>query len=149
MTSCDGAPVIAEYVVKVDVNWHARRVEVRINGGGGKDTLILLADGYGGWWREKRPLELLKGCLDVDLSWSPSSYTPPIRRMLLQPGQSCAVDVAKVAFPDLILERSKRTYERLDARRYRLTEGARHGEMIIDDDGLVIDHAEWMAAASA
>jgi hypothetical protein len=148
ISQAGGAPLIVQYAMRVDVNWHTRRVEVRVNGGGGKDTLILLADSYGGWWHDTHPLPELSGCIDVDLGMSPSTNTLPIRRLLLQPGHKQTIDVAWVRVPELTVERATQTYERIDAHRYRFETGKFAADLIVDKDGLVVDYAIWMAMAT-
>lgn len=146
-TKSEKSPLLVEYTIRVDAAWRTRRVEVKVNGGGGKDTLILLADGYGGWWREAHRLSELEGCLDVDLGLTPSTNTLPIRRLLLQPGQSRSIETAWVKFPDLSIARATQTYERVDAYGYIYRAGRFESDLEVDDDGLVVRYADWTAIA--
>ena len=147
--SMEGAPLLVTYAVKADINWVTRRVEIHVDGGGGKASLILLADGYGSWWREKRQLHHLEGCLDVDLGCSPSTNTLALRRLKLRQAQTAEIAAAWVKVPELLVERSRQSYERLDANAYRFRSGSFEGDLIVDDDGLVVDYAAWTAAAKA
>jgi hypothetical protein len=147
-TAIDGAPLLVEYIVRVDSGWRTRRAEVKLNGGGGKDTLILLADGYGGWWCDAHRVDELEGCLDVDLSITPSTNTLPIRRLLLQPGQSASIDAARVAFPVLAVARAAQTYERVDAHGYIFKANKQESDLEVDNDGLVTRRGSWTAIAA-
>lgn len=147
-TSTDGDPLLVEYVVRVDVSWRTRRAEVRVNGGGGKDTIILLADGYGGWWRDAQLLPDLQGCLDLDLGITPSTHTLPIRRLLLQPGQTRRIEAASILFPDLTVVRAEQAYERVDSHGYIFRTGRFESDLEVDDDGIVTRYAKWTAIAA-
>jgi hypothetical protein len=109
---------------------------------GGRRTVSLTADGEGHWSRESQHLADMDNCLDVDLEWSPSTNTLPIRRLALAIGQSKDVSAAWVRFPSLEVERLDQTYERgqleggRHQRRTRLARpitafrGFRHRDMI-------------------
>ncbi len=95
----------------------------------------------------------LRGCLDVDLSWSPSTNTLPIRRLGLEVGQaSAALTAAWVRFPDLALIPLEQEYRRLSDRRYRYTSrgGAFTAEIDVDEHGLVVNYGDfWKRVAGS
>jgi hypothetical protein len=73
-------PYVARYKLRVDAGWRARAVGVELENGG-RTSLSLSSDGAGHWTREGEPLSDLDNCVDVDLEWSPSTNTLPIRRL--------------------------------------------------------------------
>ena len=70
------------------------------------------------WTVNGKPAPELHGCLDIDLSASPSTNTLPLRRLQLQRGQSQPVTAAWVRFPSLEIGTLQQTYKRLDDTRY-------------------------------
>jgi hypothetical protein len=142
-------PYVARYTIRVDEAWRTRAVEVAIENGG-RNSISLEIDGAGHWTDNRKPLSDLDGCVDVDLEWSPSTNALPIRRLALLPGESKAVSAAWVRFPSLEVERLDQTYERLDDRRYRYKSGRFTAELLVDDDGLVVQYGfNWKAVATS
>jgi uncharacterized protein len=143
------APYVARYAIRIDPAWRTRGVEVELENGG-RTSLNLSSDGAGRWTRAGEALDALDGCHDVDLEWSPSTNTLPIRRLALVPGESKAVSAAWVRFPSLAVERLEQTYERLDDRRFRYRSGRFAAELLVDDDGLVSQYGfNWKAVAAS
>jgi uncharacterized protein len=142
-------PYVARYAIRVDEAWRTRAVEVAIENGG-LNSISLETDGAGHWTDNGKPLSELDGCVDVDLEWSPSTNTLPIRRLALSPGKSRTLSAAWVRFPSLQAERLEQTYERLDDRRYRYRSGRFTAELLVDDDGLVAQYGfNWKAVATS
>jgi len=138
----------ATYTVTCDAAWVTRSVTVDLGGPDGERSLRLAAGG-GSWLIDDRPAETLRGCLDVDLGWTPSTNTLPIRRLGLAIGESRVVSAAWVRFPELTVEPLPQEYLRLDARRYRYSSaGGRFvAELEVDDDGLVTTYGQiWTRA---
>jgi hypothetical protein len=83
------------------------------------------------------------GALDIDLGWSPSTNTLPIRRLGLEIGQTSGEFIAAwVRFPDLTLQPLPQEYVRLADRQYRYSSrsGAFVANLLVDDDDLVLDY---------
>jgi uncharacterized protein len=98
-------------------------------------------------WRQ---LPGLDNCLDVDLEWSPSTNTIPIRRLGLALGESRAVTAAWVRFPSLEVQRLEQSYERVDERRYRYRSGRFTADLAVDEDGMVLQYGvSWKAVATS
>jgi hypothetical protein len=90
-------------------------------------------------WR----LGIIAGCVDIDLGWSPSTNTIPIRRLNLRVGaRSGPLTMAWVRFPDLTLGPLGQDYECLEERRYRYTSrgGGFRAIIEVDDEGLVVEY---------
>ncbi|PYQ47738.1 MAG: hypothetical protein DMF78_22920, partial [Acidobacteria bacterium] len=142
----DGAPLEARYGVSCDEAWVTRAVAVHLYGPAG-DRALRLAAQDGRWYDEDVERESVRGCVDVDLGWSPSTNTLPIRRLGLAVGQDRAVTAAWVRFPELTLEPLAQEYRRLDERRYRYSSagGRFTAELEVDEDGLVTTYGEIWA----
>lgn len=80
MQAHEEAPYVARYSIELDAGWRARKVEVELEDGGQR-RLSLRADGEGNWSHDGQRLGQVAKCIDVDLEWSPSTNTLPIRRL--------------------------------------------------------------------
>jgi len=135
-------PAEARYEVVCDGSWQTRRVDVSLRDATGERTLAIEADG-GAWIVNGRADASLRGCLDVDLGWSPSTNTLPIRRLRLEVGgASGTLTAAWVRFPELSLQPLAQEYLRLSERVYRYAsrQGAFVADLEVDGDGLVVDY---------
>jgi hypothetical protein len=85
------------------------------------------------------------GCVDVDLNFSPSTNTLPIRRLQLAVGQTAGVRAAWLRFPSFELEPLEQTYARIaqEVYRYESSGGSFVADVTVDAQGLVIDYGEW------
>ena len=73
----------------------------------------------------------------------PSTNTLPIRRLRLGVGASKTIQAAWVRFPALTVEKARQTYTRLDEFTYRYASGDFEAELVVDDDGVEGQYAEW------
>jgi uncharacterized protein len=140
----DGGPIEARYEVACDPQWRTREVRVQLEEAGGARSLRLTA-ADGRWVEDGREHESVRGCIDADLNWSPTTNTLPIRRLALAVGQSSGpVTAAWVRFPSLTPEPLVQEYTRLSERRYRYTsgEGTFTAEIEVDEHGLVVDYGD-------
>jgi uncharacterized protein len=131
-----------QYEVRCDHDWQTRAVTIRADAGVTPRALTLSVDEQDRWkvLEEHRPE--LDGCLDVDLGFSPSTNTLPIRRLRLGVQESASIEAAWVEFPSLAVHRVPQRYTRLDERTYRY-ENERTGfaaELIVDPCGLVVSY---------
>jgi uncharacterized protein len=145
----DGLPVRVEYRVLADAAGATTGVHVRDLRGFGQRTLTLARDAKGSWTLDGATAKALKGCIDVDLGCSPSTNTLPIRRLRLAVGATKTIQAAWVRFPSLAVEKSKQTYTRLDEFTYRYASGTFEAELVVDEDGVVAQYAEWQRTAVA
>jgi uncharacterized protein len=137
-------PVEARYEVACDGQWRTREVRVHLDeAGAARSVHLRVVDGR--WQENGREHEAVRGCLDADLNWSPSTNTLPIRRLGLAVGQgSGPLTAAWLRFPQLTLEPLPQEYRRLAERRYRYTSagGAFTAELEVDEHGLVVDYGD-------
>src|SRR3989442_3541888 len=142
-------PYVVRYRVEADAGWRTRTVEIELENGGER-RLSLTADGDGGWSRDGQTLEQADGCIDIDLEWSPSTNTLPIRRLGLATGETKSLAAAWVRFPSLEVERLEQSYERLADGRYRYRSGRFTADLAADDDGMVLQYGvNWKAVATS
>jgi hypothetical protein len=143
------SPYVVRYSVEVDEAWRTRAVKVEVENDG-QHRVTLGADGAGHWSCDGERLPTIDNCLDVDLEWSPSTNTLPIRRLRLALGETKAVTAAWVRFPSLEVQRLEQSYERLDKRRYRYRSGRFTADLAVDDDGVVLQYGvNWKAVATS
>ena len=138
----------AWYEVHTDAAWRVRRCQVRLLDAPEREV-VLLADGQGSWTDGAGdPLPELDGCIDVDLTATPSTNVLPIRRLALRPGEAADIAVAWVQFPDLTVTRSPQRYTCLDHRsdggtyRFLALDGGFTTDLPVDADGFVRDYAD-------
>jgi hypothetical protein len=131
-----------EYEVRCDKLWRTRAVTIRAQAGVMPRELTLEVDAHDRWTVSKEERPDLNGCLDVDLGFSPSTNTLPIRRLDLEAQQSASIDAAWVEFPSLTVRRLSQRYTRLDEHTYRYENGPTgfSAELTVDSHGLVVSY---------
>jgi uncharacterized protein len=142
VAASDNGPAAVIYLVVCDAHWRTRQAHVSLRDGAGERTLDVQVAGDR-WSANGAPRPDLAGCVDIDLGWSPSTNTLPIRRLSLAVGAASGPVVAAwVRFPDLTLETLPQEYQHLTADRYRYTSrgGAFTAIVQVDPDGLVRDY---------
>src|SRR5713101_6674352 len=128
-----------EYSVNTDQNWVTREVTVHFRRGDSSRQVRARADGRGRWRQDDREIAVARGCLDVDLAFTPSTNTLPIRRLKLDVGTSARVRAAWLRYPELDWQVLEQEYERLseDTYEYRSRGGILVVKLKVDDVGLV------------
>jgi uncharacterized protein len=147
----NGQPARLEYLVLGDARWHT--LAGRIKGWIG-DTAIDLAidaDGEGRWRINGHEVPEVVGCLDLDLSFSPSTNLLPIRRLDLAIGASADVRSAWLLIdPQPRLEALHQRYARVDERTYAYESPSQGfaGTIRVNDAGLVEHYSGLWAVES-
>ena len=142
LTAHDGQPMRVQYTVNCDRDWSTRSVRIALDQGSTSRELRLLVDDERRWWTDGRELTEVAGCVDVDISLSPSTNTLPIRRLSLAPGEERDVVAAWIRFPDLTVERLPQRYARTGEALYRYSSagGAFTADIEVDERGLVVQY---------
>ena len=102
---------------------------------------VAVEDGL--WFADGLSIETITGCTDIDLEWSPSTNTLPIRRLPLAVGErSGPIVAAWVRFPSIELQPLSQEYQRTAGNRYRYVsnQGAFVAELAVDEEGLVTEY---------
>jgi len=141
----EDAPILIDYEVGCTRAWRTRHVALTAVTGDTKRRLELRVDERARWWADKKELGALAGCLDVDVSLTPSTNTLPLRRLGLLDlavGETRDVTAAWIRFPQLTVEPLPQRYTRLADRRFRYESGggAFTAELEVDDLGLVVSY---------
>lgn len=138
-----GTPLRLDYEILCSPRWETRLLAATLVIEDVTRRLELVVDGRGRWRADGVEIAALAGCVDVDLSLSPSTNTLPIRRlgMLdLVEGESLDVTAAWVRLPDMRAEPLPQRYTRLPEGyfRYESRGGEFVAEVEVDDAGLVV-----------
>jgi hypothetical protein len=149
--SVHDAPNEVRYRVACDASWRTRQVEVVLSADGDR-RLDLAADEEGHWFTQGGELIQVRVSVDVDLGFSPSTNTLPIRRLGLAVGDAAEVQAAWVRFPEMTVEPLAQRYTRLAADRYLYESLASdfRAELEVDELGLIVRYpGGWERAAAA
>jgi hypothetical protein len=137
-------PIEIRYVVTVDSSWATTDVAVRVAIAGAAPHEM---SELGALWSGVRPPQF-RDCVDVDLSFTPATNTLPIRRLGLGVDDEAEIDVAWLVWPELTVRPVRQVYARLAENRYRYTQDEFTAELVVDDQGLVVDYEGlWRAVA--
>jgi hypothetical protein len=142
LTQAQNHGMEARYELLCDNAFRTRSAQIAIRDSASERTLHISAED-GRWYENGRENPSVRGALDIDLGWSPSTNTLPIRRLGLQIGQSSGeFTAAWVLFPGLSLEPLPQEYLRISERLYRYSSrgGAFTAQLQVDDQGLVVDY---------
>ena len=139
ITEFDGEPAMVHYAVTCLHDWQTASLELSLDQAGSRRSLTLRRSGEGWVTDAGQEHAQLEGCIDVDLSITPSTNTLPIRRLNLAVGESAEVTAAWVRFPALDVQPLRQRYTRLapDRYLYESLESDFTAELTVDDLGLV------------
>lgn len=146
--SYDRTPCKIDYAVRCDAAWRTRATHVGGWIGEREIAIDIASDGAGHWTLNDRPVPDVDGCLDVDLGFSPSTNTLPIRRLALEVGAGADVSAAWLSFPGLELQRLDQRYERTAPECYRYISrgGSFIADLRVDAAGLVVLYPGFWSA---
>lgn len=151
LTLAGNAATEAKYEIACDRSFRTRRANVSVRDATGERTLQITTEN-GRWFENGRETQTVNGAIDIDLGWSPSTNTLPIKRLKLEIGQSSGEFMAAwVRFPELTLQPLLQEYRRLADLHYRYSSrgGAFVANLIVDNDDLVVDYEGfWLRAKS-
>jgi hypothetical protein len=135
----DGAPFAVSYRVECDGAGLTARAHVQVKRSGAQDELTLTRGPAGDWAANGRARPELHGIADVDLSVTPSTNTPPIRRLGLGVGDAGEVTAAWVRLPSLEVAPLRQVYRRVEAGLYAYAapDLQFRAELEVDADGVV------------
>jgi hypothetical protein len=118
-----GVPCRLEYEVACDARWETRSGRVAGRIGDREIDVEFRADASHRWWVNGREHPELADCVDVDLSFTPSTNLLPIRRLDLVVGAQAEVRAAWLVFPEMAFQVLSQVYRRREASRYRYESG--------------------------
>jgi hypothetical protein len=139
-----------DYLVMCDADWQTRYA--RVSGWVGDETICvdISVDETRRWRLNGVEVPAVEGCLDIDLSFSPSTNLLPIRRLRLNVGDEVAATAAWLRFPDFRLEPLTQSYRRISGAGYRYESGG--GEFVaqlsVNEVGFVTSYPNlWVVEA--
>lgn len=138
----ESGPAEASYTVSCDDSWRTRAASISCRDAAGERTLKVNVQS-GVWYANGTAADAVASCVDIDLEWSPSTNTIPIRRLNLGVGESSGpLTAAWVRFPALTIQPLLQEYERTSARTYRYTSGGGKflADLAVDEEGLVLSY---------
>jgi uncharacterized protein len=146
-----GRPARLDYIVDCDARWRTR--SCRISGwlGPAAVEIELTVDSDRRWRMNGAERPEVRGCVDVDLGFTPATNTLAIRRLDLAVGQEEDVRSAWLSWPELRVAPLSQRYRRTGASTYHY-ESPAHGftaELVVSGDGLVAHYPGLWAAEVA
>jgi uncharacterized protein len=144
-----GEPCALRYGVILDDQW--RTVGGMVAGGVGDrqhEILVKVVDGQ--WFIGDTEYPDVRGCVDLDLNFSPITNLLPIRRLEIPVGGEVKVTAAWLRFPEMVLQPLEQVYRRTSARtfQYESAGGAFRAELEVNEHGLVTTYGDiWSAEA--
>ena len=144
----ESQPCRLDYDVRCDASWVTR--SARVTGSVGTRGIDVTVEHEAGeWMLNGQVVAAVRGCIDVDLNFSPSTNVLPIRRLALPIGGRATVRAAWLRFPSFTLEPLEQVYERLAERRYRYESngGGFTGRDRRGRDGLPSRYGPWTVEA--
>jgi hypothetical protein len=142
LTLAHDAAAEARYEITCDRSFRTKAANVFFRDAAGERSLQIVSED-GRWLENGAENQTVRGAIDIDLGWSPSTNTLPIRRLGLEIGQTSGEFIAAwVRFPELTLQPLPQEYLRLGDRKYRYSSrgGAFVAELLVDDHDLVLDY---------
>ena len=139
-------PYWLEYELTTGDDYVTRALDVIVHSATDTRTLELRHES-GGWTASGDPLPNLSGAVDCDLGLCPLTNTMPILRaeLHIKPGRHEFL-MAWVGVPDLIVRPSRQIYTHLESAsagaRVRYQSGDFASDLLIDDDGFVVDYPQ-------
>jgi hypothetical protein len=142
LTLAHDAAAEARYEISCDTLFQTMRANIYLRDSSSERSLKIDAQD-GNWFENGRENHTVKSAVDIDLGWSPSTNTLPIKRLKLEIGETSGEFVAAwVRFPELTLQPLSQEYARLADRQYRYSSrgGAFVANLVVDDNDLVLDY---------
>ena len=126
----DHQPCQLTYLIVCDARWNT--LSARVGGWLGSATIDieLSVDANHEWHLNGGEHPAVAGCIDLDLTFSPSTNLLPIRRLNLGIGQEAEVRAAWLRFPSFDLETLSQVYRRIDESTFRYESNG--GEFVVD-----------------
>lgn len=148
-THADGQAYDLRYAIECAPDWVTRSAAVDGHVADAAIRVTVVRDAATGTWtRDGVAQPQLAGCLDVDLQFSPSTNTLPIRRLRLRPGSRAHVRTAWLRFPGFELVPLEQEYHRQNERRYGYeSAGGRFRAVLdVDEAGFVTQYGDYWTA---
>jgi hypothetical protein len=141
-------PCLLNYQVMCDSNWRTNSAKVEGWVGKCKVETWIVVEADQQWWLNGKEVPGVRGCIDLDLNFSPCTNTIAIRRLHLHKGEEAEINAAWLKFPSFALEPLDQKYHRLDNHIYRYESGVGRfkADLVVDENGIVTRYPGiWIA----
>ena len=96
------------------------------------------------WYLNDQEMRAVKGCIDIDLNFSPVTNLLPLKRLELGVGESQDVRAAWLRFPSFSLEPLEQRYSRIDNSIYNYqSKTGFEKDITVDNFGLVTEYPDF------
>lgn len=133
----DGKPCRLEYLIECDSDW--RTSAATVDGFVGDEVVSIEVELDGdSWYLNGEEVPEVRGCVDIDLNFSPATNLLPLKRLNLKVRETQAIQAAWLRFPSFSLEPLQQTYIRTShsVYNYRSASGFEK-DITVDDFGFV------------
>ncbi|HEX9332027.1 MAG TPA: putative glycolipid-binding domain-containing protein [Anaerolineales bacterium] len=141
-------PCRLNYQIICDATWRTLSAQVEGWLGTTVISIQIKTNSTGYWWLNDVEQPDVRGCIDIDLNFSPSTNLLPIRRLDLAIGDTAEIKAAWLRFPSFKLEPLPQQYRHLDETTYRYESagGQFVADLKVNRSGFVIDYPGiWQA----
>ena len=141
-----------DYQIVCDTLWRTLSGQVKGWLGNTSIGIEIQSDPAHHWWLNEIEQPAVKGCIDLDLNFSPSTNLLPIRRLNLAIGETAEITAAWLRFPSFTLEPLPQHYRHLDENLYRYESagGQFVADLKVNRSGLVVEYPGlWQAETSS
>lgn len=145
----NGSGLVFQYRIEFSPGWEVRRAGAVARLGAEEFTLAVERGDEGGWLINGIRAHEFDECLDLDLSFSPSTNTATIKRLALRVGEGATSNAILVHEPELTLSVLEQTYHRVDERQYEYRAGEFVAMIEVDEDELVSEYPGMFRALAA
>jgi hypothetical protein len=148
----EGIPCQLTYEIRCDSQWHTMGAEIRGSIGTRDVRRVVTVAAGEKWMLDGVTCPAVTGCVDIDIAFTPSTNTLPIRRLSLAIGEQADVRAAWLSFPALEFEVLPQRYCREGERTYRYeSNGGRFMRILdVNDAGMVLRYPGlWEAESEA
>jgi uncharacterized protein len=130
------------YVVKLDGGWNTRSADVKGWVGTRRIDLRIEVGRDGQWTLNDQLVDAVRGCVDIDFAFTPSTNLLPIRRLALPVGGSQGLVAAWLRFPDFDLQPLDQVYLRSGelSYEYQSRGGSFRASLSVSPEGFVVDY---------
>ncbi|TCS85062.1 hypothetical protein EDD80_11545 [Anseongella ginsenosidimutans] len=136
---------LVKYRILANSYWEVTGFSIESQINGEEHKIVLQSNGKGDWTTDGgRPIELFKGCIDIDISLTPFTNTLLIRRLDLSLGEASEIQVLYLDILNGETKPVRQKYTRMSPAQYLYENVPNNFEALItvDSDGLVIDYPE-------
>jgi hypothetical protein len=135
-------PCRLDYQIICDDAWQTLSAEIEGWLGNTSVGMQIKTDPNQHWWLNGDEQPHIRGCIDIDLNFSPSTNLLPIRRLNLAIGETAEVKAAWLRFPSFKLELLTQQYRRMDETTYRYESagGKFVADLKVNRSGFVLEY---------